>query len=732
MDNTLVAGSPEALFQDALALHQQGSGEAASLIYREVLAANPRHFGALYASGVLALQSGDAEQALELLNRAVAVNPEDAPAQYNKGAALHALGHYVEAAASFAHAVRCDPGFYAAHENLGRVLQHMGQLDAAQASYAKALAIQPTAELYHERGIILQGLRRAQEALECFDAALQLKPNAAEVLGNRAVALHSLGRFEECIASCDQAIALKPGFVNAYNNRAVALHALKRPEEALASYDRAIALDPSDVGALHNRGGVLLWLKRPDEALESYRRVVTLSPDYPFAKGHLLHAKGLCCEWSDFETLRRDVAAEVLRRKPSAEPFGFQGVSGSEEELRACAEIYSAARYPGAAAPAPTRRTPGGKIRIGYLCGEFRNQATSILMAELYELHDKSRFEIYAFDNGWDDRSLMRARLTAAFNEIIDISTLPDAAVVEKISAMGIDILVNLNGYFGRERTAVFARRPAPIQVNYLGFPGTLGTDYIDYLIADRVVIPEDRRRNYNEAVVYLPHCYQANDRKRLIADRVFTRAELGLPPDGIVFCCFNNPYKILPDVFDIWMRILAKVPGSSLWLIENEPIASHNLRAEAGKRGIDPARLVFAGRLPVAEHLARHRAADLFLDTLPYNAHTTASDALWAGLPVLTCTGTAFAGRVGTSLLRALDLPELVTTTLADYEDLAIALARDPARLKGLKDKLAAHRLTKPLFDTPRFTRHIEDAYTQMAARQRAGLAPVSIEVMP
>ena len=734
MDHNTVPGSAdvETRFENALELHQQGQTEAARDIYRGVLAVAPTHFGALYASGLIALQAGEAAEALAMLDSAVLQNPADAAAHYNKGAALHALARYEEAAASFIEAVRRDPGFYDAHASLGRVLHHLGHFEAAQQSYAKALAVTPTAELYHERALILHALRRSDEALVSMDAALRLKPGRLDILSNRSVILHGLGRFEEALASADQAVAAKPGAADAHNNRAAALHGLKRPEEALASYDRAIELNPRHVGALYNRGGVLLWLKRPQDALESYRRVVEIAPEYPFAKGHWLHAKALCCEWSGFEELRRSVGADVLARKMSAEPFGFQGASDSEAELRACAEIYASARYPRIAAPTFVRPSPGQKIRIGYLCGEFRNQATSILMAELFELHDRERFEIYAFDNGWDDHSHMRVRLKAAFKEIIDISVMNDADAAAKIAGMGIDILVNLNGYFGRERNAVFARRPAPVQVNYLGFPGTMGTDYMDYLIADRIVIPEASQQHYNEAIAYLPHCYQANDRKRQIADRVFTRAELGLPDQGAVFCCFNNPYKILPETFDVWMRILARVPGSVLWLIENAAVASGNMRAEAAKRGIDPARLIFAGRAPVAEHLARHRAAHLFLDTLPYNAHTTASDALWAGLPVLTCTGHAFAGRVGASLLRALDLPEFITASLVEYEELAVALAHDPARLAALKSKLAAHRLAKPLFDTPRFAHHIEEAYSQMVTRQRAGLSPAAITVAP
>jgi predicted O-linked N-acetylglucosamine transferase (SPINDLY family) len=372
------------------------------------------------------------------------------------------------------------------------------------------------------------------------------------------------------------------------------------------------------------------------------------------------------------------------------------------------------------------------RIRIGYLSGEFREQATSFLIIGLLEGHNKSAFEVFGFDNGWDDRSATRERIVGALDTIVPIRNLSDASAVDLIRRCQIDILVNLNGYFGEERTAIFARRPAPIQVNYLGFPGTLGTTYMDYIVADECVIPPDHRHFYDEKVVYLPWSYQANDSRKVIGQKIPGRAECGLPLNAFVFCCFNNCYKITPPVFDAWMKVLGHVEGSVLWLLSDSPAAETNLKKEASSRGIDANRLIFAERFPLPDHLARHQLADLFLDTLPHNAHTTASDALWAGLPVLTRIGETFAGRVAASLLRAVGLPELITRTGEEYEQLAITLATHPDKLAMLRAKLAQNRLTTPLFDTGSFTRKLESAYELMYERQRANLPPDHIVVPP
>jgi predicted O-linked N-acetylglucosamine transferase (SPINDLY family) len=396
-----------------------------------------------------------------------------------------------------------------------------------------------------------------------------------------------------------------------------------------------------------------------------------------------------------------------------------------------CAKIYSAEYYPEVRTKKP-KLSQHEKIHIGYVSGEFRHQATSLLMVNLFELHDKQKFKIFAFDNGWDDHSEIRQRLAAAFDEIIDISGLTTPQASEVIQSRKIDILINLNGFFGLSRQDVFAMRSSPIQVNYLGFPGTIGASYMDYLIADQYVIPPSSYPFYSEKIVSLPHSYQANDRNRIISDKIYSRDELGLPQDAFVFCCFNNNYKIQPETFSCWMRILERVPTSVLWLLKDNAAAVDNLKKEAQKRGIAPERLIFAERAFLPEHLARQRAADLFLDTLPYNAHTTASDALWAGLPVLTCVGSSFAGRVGSSLLNAVGLPELITHTWSEYEALAIDLATHPEKLAMIKNKLLNNRLITPLFDSALLTRHIETGYEKMMELQRAQLPCEHFSIQP
>ena len=504
---------------------------------------------------------------------------------------------------------------------------------------------------------------------------------------------------------------------------------LTRAEEALAACDRAIALNPALAGAWGNRGTVLNLLKRHDEAAEAYRRLLAINPHYPFMKGLYLYQKMYCCDWKGIDGLIAEIGGDITAGRMAAEPFGWQGVATSPQSQQRCAEQFNRKRFPAGIARFP-RPFHHDKIRVGYVSGEFREHATALLMAGVLEHHDRKHFEIFAFDNGWDDQSQTRKRIEAAVHRIVPIRDASDSRAATLVRDCEIDILVNLNGYFGGDRTLLFAQRPAPLQVSYLGFPGTLGADYFDYIIADRHVIPEDHREFYAEKIAYLPDSYQANDRRKEIAPHIFTRAECGLPERGFVFCCFNNNYKILPAVFSAWMRILAKVEGSVLWLLEDNEIAAANLRKEAAARGINPTRLVFAKRLPLSEHLARHRCADLFLDTLPYNAHTTASDALWAGLPVLTSLGGTFAGRVAASLLHAIAVPELITASLPDYEQLAVALASNPAKLAGIKQKLADNRLTTPLFDTARFTRHIEAAFSAIYAQFRAGGTPDHIVI--
>jgi len=624
------------------------------------------------------------------------------------------------------------PQHFDALHMLGVLHYQTGRHQAAVDLIRQAIAVNPGAAAAHlNLGPPLQKLGRFEEALASYDRALSIKPDYANALLNRGNVLQDLHRNAEALAAYERVLALEPDYAEALYNRGNALLDLERRDEALASYEQALSRKPDYPQALYNRGIALQDLRRPDDAARSFAQVLARAPDHPYAKGRLLHARMHCCDWTDFDSAVRSIDADVRAGKPVVEPFVYQGVSGSMSDLRACAEIIVRDRFPPTPVPLWSgERYRNGKIRVGYVSGEFRNQATSILMAELFELHDRSRFELFAIDNGWDDGSSIRHRIEGAFDEIVNIAQVGDLEAAALVRERRIEILVNLNGYFGRARQRLFSHRPCPVQVNYLGFPGTLGAAYIDYIIADPIVIPPEHDAFCTERVVRLPDTYQVNDRKRVIAGETPTRAQAGLPDNAFVFCCFNNNYKITPDVFALWMRLLSAVPGSVLWLLEDNAAAARNLRREAQRRGVAPERLAFAPRIEVPEHLARHRLADLFLDTLPYNAHTTASDALWAGVPVLTCLGTAFAGRVAGSLLNAVGLPELVTRTMQDYEALARQLAATPPLLAALREKLRRNRGSFPLFDTDRFRRHIEAAYIAMWERYQSGAPPSAFAV--
>jgi predicted O-linked N-acetylglucosamine transferase (SPINDLY family) len=643
-------------------------------------------------------------------------------------------GQYAEAERSFRQVLRKEPRQPAALNLLAVVLVAQKKFAEAEPYLQSALKLNATSDAtFYNYGIVLKALNRPDEAVRRFTQAIALNPGSADTWNARGAALNDLNDLQAAVADFDQASSLNPNDPTTFFNKSRSFTKLKRYDDALTACDRALAMKPGMAEAWFSRGFILQQLRRPGAAAEAYARALQIDPQMPLVKGDLLHQKMLTCDWAGTDRLVADIDSDLAAGRLSVEPFAWQGIATSERSLQRCAEIYSANRFPARfdQADLPVLRTTG-KIRIGYLSGEFRQQATSLLLVGVLEQHDREQFEVLAIDNGFDDGSATRRRINAAVDDVLDIAALPDPQAVAAIRAGGIDILVNLNGYFGDARTRVFARRAAPIQVNYLGFPGTLGASYMDYIIADRHVLPAEHRQFYSEKVAWLPDCYQANDRQRPIAERTFSRAECGLPAEGFVFCCFNNNYKITSASFGGWMRILNQVPGSVLWLLEDNAAAAANLRHEAVARGIDAERLVFAGRMPADEHLARHRCASLFLDTLPYNAHTTASDALWAGLPLLTCRGETFAGRVAASLLHNIGLPELVATSQADYERLAVELATQPARLAAIARKLADNRLAAPLFDTARFTGNVEAAYLAMVARCRAGLPPGHITVAP
>ena len=613
----------------------------------------------------------------------------------------------------------------------GLALHRQGDLAAAERVYLEVLDQQPQHfDAMHMLGVIALQTRRTERGLELIRKAIALNDKVAAAHNNLGKALSDLKFSADALASFDRAIALDPGFAEAHANRGNALVNLRRAEEALASYQQAIAVKPDYAEAYRNRGNVFSGLKRYDEAFAAYDKVLALKPNLPGAEGHRLYAKMHLCDWTDLDAESAHLIASLRAGHANTQPFILLAVPCFAGDQLRCAELWVASHFPARKPVWQGERYHHDRIRIAYLSADFRQHAISLLMTGMFECHDKSRFEVTALSFGVDDNSEIRERVKTAFERFVDVRAYSDEQIADLIQTLEIDIAVDLMGFTTGSRTGILARRPAPIQAHYMGFPGTMGAPYIDFIIADRMVIPDDQREFYAEKLALLPDSYFVNDSKRPIADRNFTRAELGLPPAGFVFCCFNNSHKITPCLFDCWMRILNRVEGSVLWLFQDNAKAADNLRKEARARGVAAGRLIFAGRMPSPEHLARHRAADLCLDTLPYNAHTTASDALWAGLPVLTCLGEAFAGRVAASLLGAIGLPELITTNLEDYERLAIEFATQPDRLADIKQKLTRNRLTTPLFDTRLFTRHIEAAYIAMHARHQAGLAPDHITI--
>jgi protein O-GlcNAc transferase len=679
-----------------------------------------------------ALTAGDPIAAERLCRMVLDAAPRDPAALHIAAHARRGQGDLAGAREFLRRTLESDPRNLQAMEELGAAELEAGNFQQAELWLRRAIARgRDRAAVFCWLGLSLSSQGRQTEAVEVFRRAVTAEPRDAGMHLNLGHELLKAGLRGEAIASYDRALAIEPGNAEAYASRGDALLELGRLEEALASYDRALTVEPVHANALHNRGIALLDLNRYEDAAVAFQRLLDAAPEYRYAPGYRMHALLHCCDWREYEKHVLQVVGGTRAGKPMAGPFNFLPISDSAADQLNCAKQFVASEFPETAQPVwDSARYDHSRIRLAYLSGDFRDHATVYLMAGLFEAHDRTRFEISALSFGPDENGEMRDRLVPAFDRFVDVRHNTDREVASMLRELEIDIAVDLHGFTKGSRAGIFAQRPAPVQVNYLGYPGTMGAPYMDYIIADRWVIPEEHRRWYTEKVVYMPDSYQVNDSRRRIAERTPTRLEAGLPESGFVFCCFNSSYKIAPWLFDIWMRLLQRSDGSVLWLLEDNPTASRNLRREAEQRGISPERLIFARRVKLEDHLARHCLADLFLDTLPCNAHTTASDALWAGLPVLTQLGDTFAGRVAASLLAAAGLPELITRSRQEYEEQALKLAADGDLLAGLKARLGRKRATHPLFDTKRYCRHIEAAYLTMWERAQRGEPAVSFSI--
>lgn len=685
-------------FRAACRIHDAGHPDEAETLYRRLMDNRPDEAELSYRLAMALAQQGKTIEAEKQLADLLTRQPDLAEAHFQRGNLLAATGQFAEAAVSFAAAVELAPDLLDARVNLGNALQL---------------------------------LKQSEEALAQFDAVIGQQSGLAPVWFNRGNALSDLNRHEDAVASFDRALELDPQLGQALNNKGAALERLNRHQDAINCYRSALQVRPDHGPTYRNLGAALFEARRFEESVDAYRRALDLDPDQEYLFGALIGAKASLCAWETHAEDTAAVVADVRAGKRAVHPFIFLGLWDRPEDHLACARTWCNHHYP--PAPKPLwrgERYDHDRIRLAYVSADFHDHPMAYLMSGLFECHDRSKFETMAISFGPPSDGAQRKRFEGAFERFIDVRSQSDMDIARLLRDLEVDIAIDRKGFTRGARPNIFALRPAPVQVSYVAYTGTMAAPYIDYLIADTTVIPAEARPHYSEQIVDLPGCYLPNDGTRPIASPCPKRAELGLPDDGFVFCAFVNSWKITPDIFGLWMRLLRAVDGSVLWLIEHSAATARNLRSEAEARGVSPDRLVFARHIPNAEHLARHKLADLSLDTLPYGAHTTASDSLWAGVPIITCPGAAFASRVTASMLQSLGMAELITGSLEAYEALAVRLARDRDEMARLRHRLAANVETHPLFDTALYCRYLEAAYETMWRRCQDGEGPSGFAV--
>lgn len=697
--------------------------------FDKIISLVPTHLNALLDRGTLLQKMGRMDEALLAYEHVLSIDADHKMTLTNLGGLYFEQDEFKKAKDCYDRILAIDPTEATAYLNRGVVLEKLECVDESLVNYQRAIELNPEyTDALFNYAYLLQRQKDFVGALEAYKKLLDVKPDYIPALDGCAFILHSMARYDEALAFSESALEYDPDNANVYSNRGNILFDLKRGSDALESYERALEIESTHKDALINHARVASALDRNDQALISYNKLLVQDKHMDFLLGNRLHLKMQMCDWDNFEQDLADLEEGVRAGKLVAPPFALIGLGFNLDDQKKLAQLYVDQHVPlSKKILPPVWPYQHEKIRVGYFSADFLNHATAHLMVELFEKHDKSQFEWYAFSLNKPVKDEMRGRLELAFDHFIDVHDKTDIEVAALVRELEIDIAVDLKGFTQDCRTGIFAERVAPIQINYLGYPGTMGAEYIDYIIADPIIIPPSDQRYYTEMVAYLPYTYQANTSVRYVLDEksVVTRKHFGLPEDGFVFCCFNNNYKITPIVFDCWMRILKRVPNSVLWLFVNNKEAKENLIKEAKKRGVSEDRLVFANRVDTRVHLIRHCLVDLFLDTVPYNAHTTTSDALRMGVPVLTCIRETFASRVAASLLTAMGVPELIVQTEAEYEERAVALANDPAQIAALKQKISDNFLTKPLFNADLFTHHLEELYLEMMKLHRAGMSP-------
>ena len=747
---------------------ENGNLEGACSACLEILASDPNHFDALHSYAVLSAKLGKVRESLEIFSQAISISntdptifnnqgivlsqlgqhdqavlsfdratyldPNYAEAFYNKGNSFYILRDFERALNCYDKALQINPGLPAAHNNRGNAYFSMGKLSEALKDFEFAISLNPLfADAYGNSGNVLSRMRSFDRAIDAYTRAIELNSENPKNFYNRGNAFFELRRYSEALNDFGSAIKLNPNYAEAYCNLGVVQQHCNDYKNALINFDRSLHCRANFPEAWNNRGNILARLKFYNDASLSFQQARQINPDFPFLLGEILHSDAQSCHWDDLPKHIELLVSAVLEGKPASIPFAPLALIDSPDLHLKIASLWLEHKIPYPPSLGDIAQRPRGeKIHVAYISSDYYDHATSHLISELFELHDRTQFEVTALSIGLAKNDQVTSRIISAVDRFAEVGDKSDTEVAKFCRQIGVDIAIDLKGYTKDSRPGIFAERCAPVQMSWLGYPGTSASKYIDYIIADPIVIGEEDSKFYTENIIWMPYCYQANDRKRRISTKKFRREDCNLPKDAIVLCCFNNSYKILPETFDSWARILAGVPSSILWLLDDNPLASDNLRKEALSRGVDPARLVFAERLPVGEHLARHELADLFLDTWPYNAHTTASDALWAGLPLITRSGRSFASRVAGSLLTAVGLDDLITHSTESYENLAISLLADPSRLAGIKRRLRSNVDSFPLFDSLGFTRSLEKAYTYAYEIFSMGKSPSNIKIEP
>ncbi len=745
----------EALLQQAGAAMQRNDLATAAVCCERALASAPNRSDAWSILGQIDLQRGDHASALNRIGRAIAIDPGRADlhaslarAQFGAGMvangaesarsavaldpanadAWNVLGLCVEstrsaeALAAWEKAAALAPGQPEAHFRIGDLHRREGDYGLAAAAYRRALACGPGHPvLLNNLGLALQAQGDLAAAERSYREAAERQPAMLEAIANLAGVLQQQGRFTDAIPWYERAVALSPRAATLWAGLGTCQHRVGDYARARASFGRALEYGGDDPKAMVNMASMLLAEQRYDEAQPLLERALAIEPGFDDAENVLLYTRQQICRWDDVDSLFARQRERIRQHRGSpVSPHNLLALPYSAEDQLIAARDWVDRQIAAKPAPRPAMpRRRDGRMRIGYVGADFRSHPLANLLTEVIERHDRARFEVCGYSFGPDDRSAARARFSRAFDHFVDVRDETFRSTAERIRRDGIAVLFDTSGHVIHARGEIFATRPAPIQINCIGFPGTLGADYYDYILTDRFVTPPEQQIHFTERFMYLPHCYMPGDTQRPFGAKT-DRARAGLPDTGFVFCCFNGSYKIQPAVFDVWMRLLQNVPQSVLWLLDTDSLVRPNLEREARGRGVAPERLLFAPRVPVAEHLARHAVADVFLDTFPCNAHTTGNDALFAGLPVVTCAGETFASRVSGSHLRAIGVPELVTHSLAEYEALALRLARDPARLAEFRTRLAVNRGTHPLFDTSGYTRALEELLLQAVEERR------------